>query len=115
VQGEAYKKDSALYHAIRENRRTVVNMDASLLGIPYIAVATPIVDEADKVIGAIAISESTQRYEFLKQASADIGSSIETIAGTTEEISAQTEEMAASGRILEETVAEFHSRELLIN
>ena len=66
---------------------------------------------ADKqVIGAITISESTYRYELLKQSSTQIGSDIATIASTSEEISAQTEEMAAASRTLTATLDSSQKR-----
>lgn len=102
--GDAVKPGSALYRAIHEKRRIVVQMDASLYGVPYVGIGSPIYNETKQVIGAITISESTARYELLKEASAQIGSNIATIASTSEEISAQTEEIAAASRTLTATL-----------
>ena len=109
--GDAIKPGSALYRAIQEQRRVVVvQADASLYGVPYVGVGSPILDEQNAVIGAITISESTNRYDVLKQASTQVGQNIEAIASTAEEISAQTEEMAAASRTLTQTLTTSQNR-----
>jgi len=102
--GDPVKPGSALHRAIQERRRVTVKMDASLYGVPYVGIGTPIQDDRGNVIGAVTISESTQRYELLKQSSTKMGESIQTIASTAEEISAQTEEMAAAGQAMKTTL-----------
>ena len=108
--GDPIKPGSALYQAIHEKRRIVLHMDASLYGVPYVGIGTPILNDLNQVIGAIAISESTNRYELLKQAAEHIGTHIATIASTSEEISAQTEEIAAASRTLTSTLDSSQSR-----
>jgi ABC-type transporter Mla subunit MlaD len=109
--GAVMKPVGALYKALHENRRVVmVQPDASIYGVPYVGVGTPILDGNNEVIGAITISESIQRYETLKEASTLLGQSIETIAGTAEEISAETEEMAAASRTLTTTLIASQNR-----
>ena len=108
--GDAVKPGSALYRTIKEKKRVVVQVDSTLYGLPYVAVGTPILNEAKQVIGAIAISESIARYEQLKEASTQIGINIASIAGTSQEISAQTEEIAAASRTLTATLEASHQR-----
>ncbi|MDF2502265.1 MAG: methyl-accepting chemotaxis protein [Anaerosporomusa subterranea] len=108
--GDAVKPGSALYRAIHEKRRIVVQMDASLYGVPYVGIGSPIYNEAKQVIGAITISEATARYELLKEASVQISSNIATIASTSEEISAQTEEIAGASRTLTATLETSQTR-----
>lgn len=108
--GDLVKSGSALYRAIYEKRRIVVQMDASLYGVPYVGIGSPILNADNQIIGAITISESTHRYELLRQSSAQIASSISTIASTSEEISAQTEEIAAASRTLTATLDSSQER-----
>ncbi|HWQ61997.1 MAG TPA: methyl-accepting chemotaxis protein, partial [Negativicutes bacterium] len=109
--GAVMKPVGALYKALHENRRVVmVQPDASIYGVPYVGVGTPILDGNNEVIGAITISESIDRYETLKRTAALLGQSIETIASTAEEISAETEEMAASSRTLTTTLTASQAR-----
>ena len=109
--GDPIKPGSALYRAIHEqNRVVVVQADATLYGVPYVGVGSPIKNGQGEIIGAITVSESTYRYDVLKQASTQVGQNIEAIAGTAEEISAQTEEMAAASRTLTATLASSENR-----
>ena len=109
--GDTLKAGSGLYRAIHEKRRVVVvQKDASLYGVPYIGVGSPLKNAAGEIIGAITISESTERYDLLKEASVKIGDSIALIASTAEQISAQAEEMAAASRTLTATVVGSQSR-----
>lgn len=108
--GDSIKPGSALYRAIHENKRVVVRMDASLYGVPYIGVGSPILNERGQVIGAITISESTFRYEALKSISEQVSKNIEIIASTAQEVSAQTEEIAAASRTLTGTVDQSKAR-----
>ena len=102
--GDLVKPGSGLHRAMQERRRVSFKADATLYGVPYVVVGTPILNAQGEVIGAVAISESTQRYELLKQSSTKMGESIQTIASTAEEISAQTQEMAAAGQAMKTTL-----------
>lgn len=102
--GDLVKPGSGLHRAMQERRRVSFKTDAALYGVPYVVVGTPIVNEQGAVIGAVAISESTERYELLKQSSSRMGENIKTIASTAEEISAQTQEMAAAGQAMRTTL-----------
>ncbi|SHN63418.1 methyl-accepting chemotaxis protein [Desulfitobacterium chlororespirans] len=105
--GDRIRSGSALFRAVHEKRRVVIQMDSSLYGVPYVGVGNPILDAKQTVIGAITISESTERYEIMKKASAQIGINISSIASSSEEISAQTEEIASTSRVLTETFNGF--------
>jgi methyl-accepting chemotaxis protein len=81
--------------AMKFRSRIVKQMDASLWGIPFVAVALPIVDDAGEIIGAISVQETIERQEALKEMAITLNESIGIVAGNTEEISAQAEEIAA--------------------
>ena len=81
--------------AMKTRSRIVKQMDASLWGIPFVAVALPIVDDAGEIIGAISVQETIERQEELKEMAITLNESIGIVAGNTEEISAQAEEIAA--------------------
>lgn len=95
---------TAIHRAIHENRRVVYKGDASIFGVPYIAVGSPILNDSKEVIGGIAISESLNRYEVLQKSASEIMLNIETIAGTAEEISAQVQEIAATSGMVVATI-----------
>lgn len=108
--GDPVTPGTVLHRAINEKRRVITKMDASLYGVPYIGVGTPITDESGEVIGGIAISEPVERYETLKQSSVLIGSNIGIIADTAEKIASQAQEIAAASQELAKTLEVSQSR-----
>lgn len=94
--GDPIKPGSAVEQAIREKRRVVRRGDASLYGLPYIAVCCPIFDEDGAVIGCAVSTEPVDMQDSLKEMAITVNDSISAIASTSEEISAQAEEIAAA-------------------
>ena len=84
----------AAYQAIHNQKRIVTRVDASLHGIPFIAVAIPLYNEAKEVIGSAIVTQSVERQDTLLQVAASLPDSINVLASTTEEISAQAQEVA---------------------
>jgi transcriptional regulator of acetoin/glycerol metabolism len=104
------KPGSGVYRAMQEKRRVAVRFDNTLYGMPYTSVATPVYDENREVIGAIAITQPVELEENIKQMSASLVDNISALAATSEEISAQTQEIAASSRMLTEVARESQTR-----
>ncbi len=90
----------AAYQAIHNQKRIVTRVDASLHGIPFIAVAIPLYNEAKEVIGSAIVTQSVERQDTLLQVAAALSDSINVLASTTEEISAQTQEISAVSQTL---------------
>ncbi|MDT8903311.1 methyl-accepting chemotaxis protein [Anaeroselena agilis] len=104
------KPGSGVYRAMHERRRIALRFDSSLYGVPYISVAVPVFDEGGAVVGAIAITQPVELEEKLKNMSAGLLDSISTLAATSEEISAQTQEIAASSQLLTNLARESQQR-----
>jgi transcriptional regulator of acetoin/glycerol metabolism len=104
------KPGSGVHRAMQEKRRVALRFDKTLYGIPYTSVATPVYDEKNEVIGAIAITQPVELQEIIKKMSTGLVDNISTLAATCEEISAQTEEIAASSRILTEVARDSQLR-----
>ncbi len=85
----------AAYQAIHQQRRIFTRIDASLHGIPFIAIAAPIRDETGTIVGAAILTESIERQDALRQVADNLNDSIATLAGGTRQIAAQAEEIAA--------------------
>lgn len=94
--GDPIKPGSAVEQAIRENRRVVRRGDSSLYGMPYIAVCCPIRDETGEAVGCAVTTEPVDMQDSLKEMAINVNDSISAIASTSEEISAQAEEIAAT-------------------
>ncbi len=85
----------AAYQAIHQQRRIFTRIDASLHGIPFIAIAAPIRDETGTIVGAAILTESIERQDALRQVADNLNDSIATLAGGTRQIAAQAEKIAA--------------------
>jgi len=104
------KPGSGIHRAMQERKRVAMRFDKTLYGMPYTSVAAPVLDEAGVVIGAIAITQPVEMQENIKQMSGNLFDNISAMAATCEEVSAQTEEIAASSRVLTELARESQSR-----
>lgn len=93
--GMPLKPGSAVAQAMEEKRRVVMRGDERIFGMPYIAVACPISEASGEIIGCAVISEAVELQDTLKNMAANLADHISLLASTTEEISAQSEEIAA--------------------
>lgn len=108
--GSPVRPGSAVHRAMEEGRRVVIRADKSLFGLPYIAIAIPIRDQSGVIVGAACIQETVARQEQLKEMAAGLTGSIISMAGTSQEISAQAEEIAAVTRELSQAAQDSQNR-----
>lgn len=92
--GTAVKAGTSLKKAMEERRRVVVRGDRALFGTPYIATAIPIMNKAGEVIGAAVASEAVDLQENIREMANTLNSSLSLMASTSEELSAQSQEIA---------------------
>jgi methyl-accepting chemotaxis protein len=93
--GQPLRDGSAIKRAVDEKRRIFTKIDKSVRGVPYIALATPIYNGQNEVIGAITITQSIELYDSFKEMSSTLLEAISSLAATSEEIAAQSQEIAA--------------------
>lgn len=98
--GLPLRPEMAAYAAIQENARIIRRMPETLHGIPFIAIANPVHDENRQVVGAVVVIQSAELQEEIKRISAELDKSMAIIAGTVEEVFAQTNEIALLSRLL---------------
>lgn len=96
--GSSVKEGSTVWRAMQEKRRIVMKVDKALFGQPCIAVAIPLFGTANEVIGAVSVQESVIRQEDLQNVAARLNESIELLAGTSQEISAQAQDIASDSQ-----------------
>ncbi len=108
--GEPIREGSAIKRAMDEKRRVFTKIDKSVRGIPYIALATPILNADNEVIGAITITESSELYDSFKEMATTLNEAISSLASTSEEIVAQSEEIAALSNKLTESATESQAQ-----
>jgi len=93
-KGSPVIPSSGAYRAMKENRQIVAIVDKGLYGEAYLIVANPIHNGKGEVIGAIGIQEPTNRYDVLKEMAQELNNNITILASTTEEVTAQMEEIS---------------------
>lgn len=96
--GSPIRPGSGIYKAIQEERQVFFRADKSQRGVAYIVSSSPIHDKQGKVIGAISFAESTSRYDDLKEIAGGLAQGISQLASTSEQMSAQSQEIAAASR-----------------
>lgn len=108
--GGAVKEGSGVYTAMLEKRRVAMRFDKQLYGLPYTSVAIPVFNDEKEVIGSIAITQPVELQESIRQMAGELLESVNILASTTQEISAQTQEIAATGRALAQVASESQVR-----
>lgn len=108
--GDTVKPGSGTYQAIAEKRKIVKKVDGSVYGVPYVVVALPIKNELGEIIGVTAVSQSVEQQEALTALAGTLSDAVSNLAGTSEEISAQTEEIAANLRQMTQTAVAAQKR-----
>lgn len=99
-EGRELIPQMAAYQAIHNRRRIVTRIGAELHGIPFVAVALPIHDEGGALVGAVVLTESTERQDALQKMADTLNKNTGELAEGTQQIAAQTEEIAAlSGQL----------------
>ncbi|WP_371366218.1 Putative sensory transducer protein YfmS [Sporomusa rhizae] len=93
--GQALREGSAIKKAVDEKQRIFTKIDKSVRGIPYIALANPIFNGNNAVIGAVTITQSIELYDSFKEMASTLTEAISSLASTSEEIAAQSQEIAA--------------------
>ena len=108
--GEPVRQGSAVRRAMEEGHRVKIRADKAVFGVPYLATAAPIRDNSGSIIGAFCFIETTDRQEKLKEMAVSLTESIVNMAGTSQEISAQAQQIAALTRELSQAAQESQGR-----
>lgn len=103
--GLALKPEMIVSIAMNENRRVVQRVAKELWGVPLIAIAIPLKNEAGEIIGAASVQQDIDDQDKIKNMARTLGTNTASLASTTEELTAQSEEIATACRNLL-TVAE---------
>jgi ABC-type transporter Mla subunit MlaD len=108
--GTPLKPGTSVVRAVTENRRIVVHADSSAFGVAYIAYAYPIRNGQGEPIGALSVAEPVDKLEKLQVMADKLADSIGGLAGTAQEISAQTQQIAAISGTVAMNATESMSR-----
>lgn len=95
----------AAYQAIHQNKRIVTRIDASLHGVPFIAIAIPLYDKVGSLVGSAIFTESVDQQDAMKDMAAQFNTNIKTLSENIERITAQAQEIAALSRTMAQVAA----------
>ncbi|WP_093791917.1 methyl-accepting chemotaxis protein [Sporomusa acidovorans] len=109
-QGDKLLAGTGIYRAVHEGRRVVGHVDKSHYGVPYTTMSLPITSETGEIIGSIAVTQTIEREELLRDMAGKLAENLEVLASNTEEISAQTEEISAVSCTLSQTAKDSQIR-----
>lgn len=98
--GTPLRENTAVYRAVTEGKRHTTQSDESIFGLPYIAMAVPIYNQCQEIIGGAVLIESTAVQNEMRTMAATLTDSIAVLAGTAGNISAQAQEIAEISRLL---------------
>lgn len=109
--GDPINPKWAVYRAMESKEKIVEEFDASVIGVPYIGIGYPIFsDDGGEVVGAIAISQATDRKEKLLNVARELNEYTELLVSSLQEISAEAQEIAATGEELNSISDETYDR-----
>jgi len=108
--GTPIKPGTAVARAMEEKRRMIVRGDKNTFGLPYIAMAYPIVDSTGAVVGGAVVIETTEQQDAMKAMASKLNDMISTLASSSEEVSAQAEEITAVTSDLTTTAQTLQSK-----
>lgn len=98
--GDKVKEGSSTHAAMKERKRVVVTIPKEYFGVTYRAVAVPIFDEKDNVIGAIGVSSSIENQLEFRGIIELFSKSFEDVTNNVQEITAGAIHLAKSGERL---------------
>lgn len=103
---EKYEKTVTM-RSLREEKRLVVRVpiEKSQFGLSYIAIANPLWNNGE-VEGAMSVVMSDKRYDALKKAGLELSKLVNSSRISSEELSAMSEELAATARSMENSTLE---------
>lgn len=85
--------------AMQQRKRVVEEVGKEAFGVPYVAVAMPII-ENNQVVGGIAVQQSVDKREKLLEIVSSLNRTIKTVDITVQQIAAEAEELSATGQEL---------------
>ena len=92
--GDPIKEGSVIYTAIKERKKVNKSIPKEAFGVPYKAMASPIYDENDQVIGGIVLVYSHENEMILKDIIQQFSASFEEVNHSIQDISSSAQQLA---------------------
>lgn len=110
--GDPLPKETAAYRCMEEKQKIISHKskEDSPWGIPYLAIAYPIIDEENQAIGSVVTIESVEFQEFISSTAGTLGASSEELTASLEDLRVRTESILKVGNELSSTSKEMLSQ-----
>ncbi len=110
--GEPYIQVGSAVQAIAERRNIVKRVDKATAGsnVSFFTSSAPVFNDENAVIGAVTVIQTVDKQEAVHAMAAELTQAISTLAANTEEISAQSQEIAGVSQDLVRKVTESLAR-----
>lgn len=96
-QGDPIKPGSSTYQVLQSQKKNITKItDTSIYGVAYLATCSPLYDEHGEEIGTLGIFQPTTTQDTLLANSEKLEKSLSVINETTNNLSAASEELAAT-------------------
>lgn len=105
--GDPVKSGSAVHSAMIEKQKKLVTVPREVWGRAIKAIALPIFDEKNDVIGAFAVVQSVDNEEKLKETIDNFSTSFEQVNYSVKEISISAQNLAQTGQQLSNSTIEI--------
>lgn len=94
--GMPVDKNWLIATAMKERRKIIREQDRSVVGIPYIGIALPLIDPQGNVVGGLSILQSIEKSVQLQEMANKLKDFISNLTSTIEEVSAESEELTVT-------------------
>lgn len=94
--GDPVPETDIIYEAMRKGKKVVAVVPKEAYGLPFSAIAMPIKDKNDKVIGGFGIGRSLAKQAEVSELAHNLSSSLQQITSAINEISSGVQNVASS-------------------
>ncbi len=110
IIGERFKEGSAAHQAIKTKQVVIKEFDASMYGVPVMAMTYPIFDEDDptQVVATFGLVLPRQMAVDLREMANNLTSGLEQISAVIEEMAASASQITVNEQVLHQNVTEIY-------
>jgi len=97
--GMPLAKGSAANEAMRIGHRVIKRVPKEVMGVPYVAIAIPVLEEG-KIVGSVSVAISVDRYDTLLDAGREILAAVQELSGSFENLLADSRKLVNATKIM---------------
>lgn len=113
--GDPLKQGMVAYTAIQTGKPASVEMNASTYGVPVLAIAYPLTDPDDGVVGTLGIGLPKQAAHTLRDIAGNLNDSLTQVAGVIQQMAASATDISANEHQLNTDIRQVYQLSENIN